>query len=117
MVRITDMEDDDIERLKRIRSVLYQFLVPGTAEGLDMLELRPKTYTEAVKCYLEVDLRINEKKGEGSSPGLGRWEEIVLRCSSPSGVARREVENRSPRTRGSTDKHEASLNDAKSAGQ
>jgi hypothetical protein len=81
-----DSEDkDDIERLERILSVLYQFLVPGTLEGLDMLELKPKTYAEAVKCYLEVDSRIDGKKGKHTDSGLDRWEDIVRRClPSPS---------------------------------
>ena len=78
-------DEDDIEKLERILSVLYQFLVPGTLEGLDMLELKPKTYTEAVKCYLEVDLRIDGKKGKHTDSGLDRWEDIVRRClPSPS---------------------------------
>ena len=91
MRRIVGGEDDDVERLKRIRSVLYQFLVPEPSEELDVLELRPKTYTEAVKCYLEVDSRINEKRGKRSSPRLGRWEDIVLRCLSSPEVIKGEV--------------------------
>lgn len=88
-------EDNDVERLRRIRSVLYQFLVPGTWEGLDMLELRPKTYTEAVKCYMDVDSRIDEKKGKGTSSVLDRWEKIVLRCLPSPKVVEKEVEDES----------------------
>jgi hypothetical protein len=81
--------EEDVERLERIRAVLYQFLVPGTG-NLDALELRPKTYTEAVKSYLEVDSRIDEKKGKGQSSGLNEWKEMILRCLSlpePTGRA------------------------------
>ena len=115
MRRIVGEEDDDVGRLERIRSVLYQFLVPGASEELDVLELKPKTYTEAVKCYLEVDSRIDEKKGKRPDSGLGRWEEIVRRCSCSPEVVRKEVGNRSPHTRGLTDRDEAAFSDARSA--
>ena len=117
MRRIAGVEVYDVERLERIRSVLYQFLVPGASEELDALELRPKTYTEAVKCYLEVDSRIDEKRGEGPDSGLGRWAEIVRRCSSSPEVMGREAGDRSPRTLGLTDSDEAAFSDAKSAGE
>ena len=104
-------EDSDTERLERIRSVLYQFLVPGTAEGLDMLELRPKTYTEAVKCYLDVDSRIDGKRSKGSNSELGPWGEIVLRCmSSPEGKREEETGNQTM-----ADGNEKSTSDAKPA--
>jgi len=115
MRRITSGEDDDVGRLERIRSVLYQFLVPGTSEELDALELRPKTYTEAVKCYLEVDLRIDEKKGEQTSSGLGRWEEIVRRCLSSPEVMGKEVRDRSPSMLGLADGNETAFGDARPA--
>jgi len=82
--QVVDEAEDDIKRLERVRSVIYQFLVPGLSGEPDMGELKPKTYTEAVKCYLEVDSRIDEKKGKPSNSPFRSWEEILRRCISPS---------------------------------
>jgi len=77
-----DKTRDDIRRLERIKQVIYQFLTRGTAEGID--ELKPKTYNEAVKCYLEVDSRIDEKRGKPSASGLPPWEKMLRRYVSSS---------------------------------
>ncbi len=73
-------EIDDIAKLKKIRSNIYKFLISGSLGDQDNTELKPKTYTEAVKCYLEVDSRIDEKREDVSSPKSNSWEEIIKKC-------------------------------------
>ena len=73
-------ESDDIVKLEKIRSNIYKFLVASSLENQDSTELKPKTYTEAVKCYLEVDSRIGERKEKISSPKSSTWEEIIRNC-------------------------------------
>jgi hypothetical protein len=77
-----DDDSDDIEKLKQVKNVIYQFLIPNPSVKMEGLELKPKTYGEAVKCYLDIDSRINEKKSKSTSSGLSAWEEIIRRCMS-----------------------------------
>jgi hypothetical protein len=76
------IQDDDIERLEKVRSVIYQFLIQEPSHSAENLELKPKTYTEAVKCYLDIDTRIDEKKGKSSNIESNSWEDIIKRCMS-----------------------------------
>jgi hypothetical protein len=78
---IIDDDSDDIEKLKQVKNVLYQFLIPNPS-GMKELELKPKTYGEAVKCYLDIDSRINDKKSKSTNSGFNAWEEIMRRCMS-----------------------------------
>ena len=79
---VIDDDSDDIEKLKKVKNVIYQFLIPNPSGKMEGLELKPKTYGEAVKCYLDIDSRINDKKSKFSNPGLNTWEEIMRRCMS-----------------------------------
>jgi len=79
---VIDDDSDDIEKLKKVKSVIYQFLIPNPSGKMEGLELKPKTYGEAVKCYLDIDSRINDKKSKSSNSGLNAWEEIMRRCMS-----------------------------------
>jgi len=81
-----DIDSDDIKKLEQVKGVIYKFLVPSSSDKsdkMDGLELKPKTYAEAVKCYLDVDSRIDEKKDKSSNSGVNLWEEIIRRCMSP----------------------------------
>jgi hypothetical protein len=78
-----DTDSDDIKKLEQVKGVIYKFLVPSSSDKMDGLELKPKTYAEAVKCYLDVDSRIDEKKDKSSNSGVNLWEEIIRRCMSP----------------------------------
>ena len=81
----TGIVDDglkEINRLERVKKVIYKFLVLSSPEKNDNTKLQPKTYAEAVKCYLDIDSRIEEKKGKSSGSGSSRWEEIMRRVSS-----------------------------------
>lgn len=80
---VIDDDSDDIEKLKQVKNVLYQFLIPNPSSKMEGLELKPKTYGEAVKCYLDIDSRINDKKSKSSNTEVNAWEEIMRRCMSP----------------------------------
>jgi len=80
-----DADLDDIEKLEHIKNVIYQFLIPNPSDKKDGLELKLKTYGEAVKCYLDIDSRINEKKSKSSNIEVNTWEEIIRCCMSPNG--------------------------------
>lgn len=67
----------DIEKLEQIKGIIYEFLMPSPSERVKTLVSKPKTYAEAVKCYLEVDSRIDEKKEKLSNSNIGKWEEII----------------------------------------
>ena len=80
-----DIVDDglkDIDGLEQIKEAIYKFLVLSSPEKNDNTELKPKTYAEAVKCYLDIDSRIEEKKGKSSDSTSSPWEEIIRRVSS-----------------------------------
>jgi hypothetical protein len=80
-----DIVDDglkDIDGLEQIKEAIYKFLVLSSPEKNDNTELKPKTYAEAVKCYLDIDSRIEEKKGKSSDSTSSPWEEIMRRVSS-----------------------------------
>jgi hypothetical protein len=80
-----DVVDDglkDIDGLEQIKEAIYKFLVLSSSEKNDNTELKPKTYAEAVKCYLDIDSRIEEKKGKSSDITSSPWEEIMRRVSS-----------------------------------
>ena len=80
---VIDDDSDDIEKLKQVKNVLYQFLIPPNPSGkMEGLELKPKTYGEAVKCYLDIDSRINDKKSKSTNTEVNAWEEIMRRCMS-----------------------------------
>jgi hypothetical protein len=79
---IISTDSDDIKKLEQVKGVIYSFLVPNLSDKMDSLELKPKTYAEAVKCYLEVDSRIDEKSGKPLNPKTNTWEEIMRRCAS-----------------------------------
>jgi hypothetical protein len=79
---VIDDDSDDIEKLKKVKNVIYQFLIPNPPGKLEGLELKPKTYGEAVKCYLDIDSRINDKKNKSSNSGFNVWEDIMRRCMS-----------------------------------
>ena len=79
---VMDDDSDDIEKLKQVKNVLYQFLIPNPSGKMEGLELKPKTYGEAVKCYLDIDSRINDKKNKSSTSEFNAWEEIMRRCMS-----------------------------------
>ncbi len=79
---VIDDDSDDIEKLKQVKNVLYQFLIPNPSGKMEGLELKPKTYSEAVKCYLDIDSRINDKKSKSTNSGFNTWEEIMRRCMS-----------------------------------
>lgn len=72
-----DSKSDDIEKLENVKSVVYKFLIPETSDELKEFGLRPKTYAEAVKCYLEIDSRIDEKMNKSSSSVCRSWEDII----------------------------------------
>ena len=80
--KVLNADSDDIEKLEKVRSTLYKFLVSESLENQVNLELKPKTYTEAVKCYLDIDSRIEEKKNKTSGSESKSWEEIIKRCIS-----------------------------------
>ncbi len=67
----------DIVKLEQIKEIIYEFLMPNPSERVKTLILRPKTFAEAVKCYLEVDSRIDEKKEKVSNSSINKWEEII----------------------------------------
>ncbi|MDQ1328761.1 MAG: hypothetical protein QG641_2047 [Candidatus Poribacteria bacterium] len=93
-----DDDSDDIEKLKKVKNVIYQFLIPNPSGKMEGLELKPKTYSEAVKCYLDIDSRINDKKSKSSNSGFNAWEEIMRRCMSspvPPITFRRATEEQS----------------------
>ena len=79
---VIDDDSDDIEKLKKVKNVIYQFLIPNPPDKMEGLELKPKTYGEAVKCYLDIDSRINDKKSKSTNSGFNAWEEIMRRCMS-----------------------------------
>lgn len=70
-------ESNGIEKLEKIKSVIYQFLVSEISDEVKELGFKPKTYAEAVKCYLEIDSRIDEKKTESSNSVCESWENII----------------------------------------
>ena len=75
-------ELDSIIRLEKIRTKIYDFLIEPFIDENEK-ELRPKTYNEAVKCYLEVDSRIDEKRDKISGSGIKSWEDILRDCVIP----------------------------------
>lgn len=75
---------NEIKNLEQIRAIIYNFLVPCDNSLFDAMKLKPKTYTEAVKCYLEVDSRLDEKRRGNPSSGINKWEEILRRCAMDS---------------------------------
>ncbi len=77
-------EKCEIKNLEQLRAIIYNFLVPNDNSLFDVMKLKPKTYTEAVKCYLEVDSRIDEKRRGNPSSGINKWEEIIRRCAIDS---------------------------------
>jgi hypothetical protein len=79
---VIDDDSDDIEKLRQVKNVLYQFLIPNPSGKMEGLELKPKTYAEAVKCYLDIDSRISDKKSKTTNSGFSAWEEIMRRCMS-----------------------------------
>lgn len=74
----------EIKNLEQIRAIIYNFLVPNDNSLFDAMRLKPKTYTEAVKCYLEVDSRIDEKRKGNPNSGIVKWEEIMRLCTIKS---------------------------------
>lgn len=68
----------DIENLEKIRSDLYKYLT-STKRQADT-DLKPKTYSEAIKCYLDIDSRIDEKKSKIIDSESRTWEKIIKRC-------------------------------------
>ena len=82
---IINTDSDDIKKLEQVKGVIYNFLVTNSSDKMDGLELKPKTYTEAVKCYLDIDSRIDEKRGKPSNAKTNTWEEIIRRCASMEG--------------------------------
>ncbi|HGJ66949.1 TPA: hypothetical protein ENS27_16440 [bacterium] len=68
----------DIENLEKIRSDLYKYIT--STENQTGIELKPKTYTEAIKCYLDIDSRIDERKSKINNSESGSWEKIIKRC-------------------------------------
>lgn len=77
-------EKCEIKNLEQLRAIIYNFLVPSDNQLFDVMKLKPKTYTEAVKCYLEVDSRIDEKRRGNPNSGISKWEEIIRRCAMNS---------------------------------
>jgi hypothetical protein len=75
-------DSDEIKKLEQVKGVIYKFLVPNSSDKMDELELKPKTYTEAVKCYLDIDSRLDQKKGKSSSSETDAWGEIMRHCAS-----------------------------------
>ncbi|MGB9597263.1 MAG: hypothetical protein ACPL7B_13360 [Candidatus Poribacteria bacterium] len=75
--RNRDKVNIDVRKLEQIKAIIYEFLMPSPSERVKTLVLKPKTYAEAVKCYLEVDSRIDEKLEKLSNKSIGRWEEII----------------------------------------
>lgn len=75
--RNSDKVKIDIGKLEQIKEIIYEFLMPSPSERVKTLVLKPKTYAEAVKCYLELDSRIDEKKEKLSNSNIGKWEEII----------------------------------------
>jgi len=69
---------ESMRDLKKIRSNIFNYLISHYQDCLADGELK-KTYIEAVKCYLEIDTRIDEKNTRKSGSVLTRWEEIVQR--------------------------------------
>ena len=76
----------DIGKLEQIKEIIYEFLVPNPSERIKALILKPKTYTEAIKCYLEVDSRIDEKREKLSNSNFGRWEEIIRQIGAEEDI-------------------------------
>jgi len=68
----------EIENLEKIRSDLYKYIT--STEKQTGIELKPKTYAEAIKCYLDIDFRIDEKKSKINDSEFGSWENIIKRC-------------------------------------
>ena len=79
----------DISKLEQIKEIIYEFLVPNTSERIKTLILRPKTYSEAIKCYLEVDSRIDEKREKLSNSNFGKWEEIIRQIGAEEDIGNR----------------------------
>lgn len=74
---------DDLTRLEEVRASIYRILISDQLDNQKNSELKPKTYTEAVKCYLDVDLRIDEKLGRITDSESDHWKDILRDCVIP----------------------------------
>jgi len=77
-------DDERTEMLKNIRLIAYRFITQ-TDNSDPILEghiLKPKTYAEAVKAFLDADERLNDEKC-ATETKMNNWQAVLERCCVP----------------------------------